>query len=85
MKTKDVIPPVMVRAARHILKGSRRRKRDAIIPPGEQVKQRYVREYGSRFGIEVLVETGTFMGDMINAVKKDFKSIYSIELSRDLY
>jgi hypothetical protein len=82
---KDVLPPVVIRTARYVLKGRRRRHRDAGFHPGDDVKQRYVREYGSRFGIDVFVETGTYMGEMINAVKKDFKRIYSIELSHDLH
>ena len=32
-----------------------------------------------------MVETGTFLGNTIKAVKNEFKEIYSIELDRSLY
>jgi len=37
------------------------------------------------FRLDVLVETGTFSGDMIAATKSHFSDIYSIELSPDLH
>ena len=43
------------------------------------VKQRVVREYGARFGLKTLVETGTYYGEMVAAVKSRFERIYSIE------
>lgn len=50
-------------------------------PPPHQVKQRIVSRYGAEFGIRILVETGTFRGDMVDAMKDRFEAIYSIELS----
>src|SRR5579872_7115269 len=35
--------------------------------------------------VDVFVETGTFHGDSINIAKNYFKTIYSIELSVELY
>lgn len=34
---------------------------------------------------EVFIETGTYLGDMVWAMKDVFKQIYSIKLSDDLY
>jgi len=51
-----------------------------ILPP-HYIKQQIVREYGQRFGLHTLVETGTYMGDMVFAMRNDFTRIYSIELS----
>jgi hypothetical protein len=45
------------------------------------VKRRTVREYARRFGVETLVESGTYNGDMVAAMARDFRRIYSIELS----
>ena len=50
------------------------------IPPPPFVKQAIVKDYQRRFGIRVFVETGTFAGDMIDAVKPRFQRIVSIEL-----
>jgi hypothetical protein len=54
-------------------------------PPPPIVKQRIVRGYGTRFALRVFVETGTDMGDMIEAVRLDFDTVYSIELGADRY
>jgi len=50
------------------------------IPPPPPVKQSIVKEYRRRFGLHTLIETGTFAGDMIDAVKGTFDRIVSIEL-----
>jgi hypothetical protein len=43
------------------------------------LKQRTVREYGEKYGLQVLIETGTYYGEMISAVKNSFDRIYSVE------
>ena len=50
-------------------------------PPPHSVKQQNLRDYRDRFGLEILVETGTFKGDMVEAMKGSFRKIYSIELA----
>ena len=39
-----------------------------------------MREYGEKFGLKALVETGTYYGEMVAATKHYFDRIYSIEL-----
>ncbi len=48
-------------------------------------KQKIIRNVAVRHNLEVLVETGTFMGDMIYAMLPHFKRLYSIELSNHFY
>jgi hypothetical protein len=48
------------------------------------LKQRVVREYGERFGLQTLVETGTYYGEMVAAMKNHFDRIYSIEYVPEL-
>ncbi len=55
------------------------------VPPPSALKQQVVRAYAAQFGLQTLVETGTFKGDMIHAVEREFKEVHSIELGRDLY
>jgi hypothetical protein len=43
------------------------------------VKQRAVREYAGRYGLRVLVETGTYYGEMVAAMRDRFAEIYSVE------
>jgi hypothetical protein len=46
--------------------------------------QKVVKEYGQKFHVNCLIETGTFRGDMVNAQKNNFAKIYSIELNQSL-
>lgn len=55
------------------------------IPPPHLIKEETVKEYAYKFSIDILVETGTYLGVMINSVKGFFSEIYSIELDRNLY
>jgi hypothetical protein len=54
-------------------------------PPPHAVKQAVIRTYARRHGTRILVETGTFLGDMVEAMKLDFEHVYSIELSPQLF
>ncbi len=54
------------------------------IPPPHEVKQMTVMNYADKYGLHVLIETGTFLGDMVYAVRNRFRQIYSIELSDEL-
>lgn len=49
------------------------------------IKQTTLRIHAKQYGLKVLVETGTFDGDMVEAMKRIFDEIYSIELSKPLY
>ena len=42
-------------------------------------------EYARRFGCRILVETGTYEGDTIAAVRREFREVYTIELHDELY
>ena len=53
-------------------------------PPPHLVKQRIIIAYARRFGLTTLVESGTYLGDMVADVRPRFARIYSIELARDL-
>jgi hypothetical protein len=43
------------------------------------LKQKVVGEFGEKFGLHTLVETGTYYGEMVAAMKNRFDRIYSIE------
>jgi hypothetical protein len=55
------------------------------VPPPALVKQDIVKAHAKEFGVTTLIETGTFQGDMVAAVRENFDEIYSIELSQQLY
>lgn len=60
-------------------------KQGCPVPPHPVVKQKIISEYQQKYGCQVLVETGTYLGYMVSAQKKNFREIYSIELSDTLY
>lgn len=54
-------------------------------PPPHIVKQMAIEEYRKKFQTNILVETGTYLGDMVEAKRNSFEKIYSIELSEKLF
>jgi hypothetical protein len=56
---------------------------DLGVPPG--VKLWLIRDYARRFGLRVLVETGSYKGDSIDALLPFFDDLYSVELGPHLY
>jgi hypothetical protein len=71
-----------LRHLRHIVDWNLRGK---PAPPPHVVKQRTIKGYQKRFGLNVFVETGTYLGEMIDALKSSFRELYSIELSEELH
>jgi hypothetical protein len=60
-------------------------RRGCPVPTPHIIKQIIVGEYQRKYGYTTFIETGTFMGDMVEAQRKRFKRIYSIELGDDLF
>ncbi len=54
-------------------------------PSSGKDKQEVVKKIAQKNKIKVLVETGTYLGDMIFANLKTFERIYSIEVNKKLY
>jgi len=55
------------------------------IPPPHLAKRELIEKYLKKHETNILVETGTYLGEMIYSQKNNFKSIYSIEIQPDLY
>lgn len=70
------IPPV-----RSIWQGL---KRDSGPAPHAS-KQAAIRELAAEYGARIFVESGTYQGDMVEAMKPVFQTLYSIELSPELH
>tara|TARA_R100001015_G_C4630990_1_gene193119 strand:- start:2624 stop:3229 length:606 start_codon:yes stop_codon:yes gene_type:complete len=60
-------------------------KQGRPLPPPHIAKVRTIAKKQAESGYRTLVESGTFMGDMIDAQMKNFDKIYSIELSDELF
>jgi hypothetical protein len=48
------------------------------------LKQHTVRDYAQRYGLRVLIETGTYYGEMVAAMKHRFAEIHSVEFDSAL-
>ncbi|MBN1830386.1 MAG: hypothetical protein JW884_14745 [Deltaproteobacteria bacterium] len=59
-------------------------KRGRPLPPPDALKQETVKDYGRRFHLDVFIETGAYLGDMVYAVRTTFPRIWSIELDSAL-
>jgi hypothetical protein len=74
-----------------LLMGIRARKQQKAWETGGRfgpphiIKQRMLLDHAKKFNTGILVETGTFLGDMVFAMKDQFNEIYSIELSGELH
>lgn len=54
------------------------------IPLPHLYKLKVIRECQDKINAEILVETGTYLGETVNALKSQFAKIFSIELDHEL-
>ena len=54
------------------------------IPPPHRVKQDTLRFYAESYGLRIFVETGTYLGDMVEALNGIFRRIYTFEINSEL-
>jgi len=54
------------------------------IPPPSVVKQHIVKKYAKKFECNMLIETGTYLGEIVLATKSIFNRIISIEIDKIL-
>ncbi len=54
-------------------------------PPPHIIKQKVLKKYAEQYDLKIFVETGTYLGDMVEAMKNCFDTIYSIELSQEFF
>jgi len=55
------------------------------LPPPHAIKQKVIADYQKKYNCKNLIETGTLHGEMIEAQKRSFNKVYSIELDTKLY
>ncbi len=59
-------------------------RNNPLSPSANASKRIFIRNIAKKTYISVFIETGTYLGDTINAVKDLFDEIYSIELDTKL-
>ncbi len=87
-RAKRLIFPFLPTGLRNWLfakKANSWKRRGIPSPSPAAEKHEIVKEYGRRFGIRTLVETGTYEGDMVEACRDSFDRIISVELDRRLF
>jgi hypothetical protein len=60
-------------------------KEGATNPWDHKIKEDAVMTLQKRFGSRIMVETGTWHGDMVKAMEPHFDKIYTIEFAKNLY
>jgi hypothetical protein len=70
---------------RDVLQRSMWRAHSGSRPPPGVVKRELIRTMAGRHAIGVLVETGTYLGDTVWALRGAFRTIHSIELDARLH
>lgn len=60
-------------------------KRNKLPPTPQLIKQKIIKNFAIKYKISTLIETGTYLGTTIDAIKDSFKKIYTIELDKLLY
>lgn len=60
-------------------------KRGKKPPTPQPIKQLIVKQYASKYSIKNFIETGTYLGSMVDASRDIFDKIYTIELDKILY
>jgi hypothetical protein len=61
------------------------RKNGYSVPVPSLVKQGVIIDYQKKYNCSTFIETGTYLGDTVEAMKTKFKKVISIELGMDLY
>ena len=56
----------------------------SCVPP-HFIKFRIIKEYKNRLNLDILIETGTYLGDTVDKARNCFKEIYSIEVDETLF
>lgn len=85
---KFLVPQSALLLWRDIKDGKKEKKwkeEGCPAPPPHSVKVKTIAEYQKKLGYDLLIETGTFMGEMVEAQKRRFAKVFSVELGEDLF
>lgn len=86
---KKVMPRRMKEGIKGIIGRVKRaawhRKISRLPYPPHEYKVETVAEYARKYKCDTLIETGTYLGDMISGVYDKFNYIASVELGEELY
>lgn len=81
---KKAIPEDAIKFRRDLEARRAWEKQGRPSPPPHIVKEELIKDYARTFNTHILIETGTYLGDMVHAMKKSFAKILSFELDQTL-
>lgn len=81
---KKTIPDDVLKLRRDLEARRAWEKQGRPSPPPHIIKEELIRDYAKTFNTQILIETGTYLGDMVHAMKKSFSQIISFELDQTL-
>lgn len=78
-----LLPPLQrwLNKRRHVLELRAWEGKPRSLPLPHLLKQDILKSYALKYSLSILIETGTYRGEMVEAMKDAFKKIFSIELS----
>jgi hypothetical protein len=81
---KKTLPDEVLKLRRDLEARRAWEKQGRPSPPPHIVKEDLIRDYAKTFNTQILIETGTYLGDMVHAMRKSFSRIISFELDQTL-
>ena len=81
---KRALPDDVIKMRRDLEARRAWEKQGRPSPPPHIIKEELIRDYAKTFYMQILIETGTYLGDMVHAMKKSFSRIVSFELDQTL-
>jgi len=81
---KRALPDDVIKMRRDLEARRAWEKQGRPSPPPHIIKEELIRDYAKSFNTRILIETGTYLGDMVHAMKKSFSRIVSFELDQTL-
>jgi len=81
---KKTLPDDVLKLRRDLEARRAWEKQGRPSPPPHIIKEELIRDYAKTFNTSILIETGTYLGDMVHAMRKTFSKIISFELDQTL-
>lgn len=81
---KRTIPDDVLKLRRDLEARRAWEKQGRPSPPPHIIKEELIKNFARTFNTQILIETGTYLGDMVQAMRKSFTRIISFELDQTL-
>jgi hypothetical protein len=81
---KKTLPDDVLKLRRDLEARRTWEKQGRPSPPPHIIKEELIHDYAKTFNTQILIETGTYLGDMVHAMRKSFSRIISFELDHNL-